>query len=155
MEAVNDLLMEDNLNLGENVRFEDPIDLEDIPFHNETDNSEAASTRHEAGTARAPKKRKLADNIDTNLCDLLGRMQNDTNNRLESIAHRIGYQCDLGQARKEVWALLNHIDELNKDDKFDAADVLIENPQKLEFFSSFPAADRPTYVRRLLNGKGV
>lgn len=83
------------------------------------------------GPSKLTRKRKQAENIDKTLCDLLTQMQRNTNARLESISHRIGYQTDLGHARREVWAMLDAIPELSLDETFDAADVLIGNPQKL------------------------
>lgn len=155
IEAVNDLICEDNLNMAENVHAEAASEPTEhtIPF--ETEDSEANSSRHDAGPSRLSRKRKQAENVDKTLCELLGQMQHDTNKRLESISHRIGYQCDLGQARKEVWAMLDEIPDLTMDDKFDAAEVLIENAQKLEFFSGLPPSARPVYLRRLLHGKGI
>lgn len=91
--------------------------------------------------------------MDKTLCELLGQMQRDTNHRLESISHHIGYQSDLGQARKEVWVLLEALPELSMYAKFDFSNILIDNPQKLEFFTSLPNPARHVYIRCLLNGK--
>lgn len=157
MDAVNDLIIEDNLNhveVGSEEVAADPAP-QPIPLTTDTEDSEASSKRHEAGTSKLSRKRKQADNIDKTLCELLTQMQRDTNSRLESISHRIGYQSDLGQARREVWAMLEVIPDLSLDAIFDAADVLIGNPQKLEFFSGLPVPVRPAYVRRLLDGKGT
>lgn len=155
MEAVNDLILEDNLNLHDVDHEEAAADPFEPPINVDTEDSEANSSRHDVGTSRLPRKRKQAENVDKTLRDLLTQMQLDTNSRLESISHRIGYQSDLGQARREVWAMLDAIPELSMEEVFDASDVLIENAQKLEFFSGLPSPARPAYVRRLLNGKGV
>lgn len=155
IEVVNDLIIEDGLNAAELGHDDVAADPVEQPIPTDTEDSEATSYRHAAGTSKLPRKRKQADSIDKTLCELLTQMQRDTNSRLESIAHRIGYQSDLGQARKEVWAMLETIPELSLDETFDAADILIGNPQKLEFFSGLPSPARPAYVWRLLNGKGV
>lgn len=155
MDVVNDFINENKLVDVEIPIEVDAVVLEDNPVSENNENSRVNSTRFEVGSTRPHKKMKVVDIFDKNLFDLLGKMHTNTNSRMYSTAHRIGYQTDLGKVWKEIWAMLDDFPGSEMDETFHVSDMLIQNPQKLEFLIGLPIHPRPAYVDRLLFGKSL
>ncbi|KAG6389220.1 hypothetical protein SASPL_150682 [Salvia splendens] len=85
----------------------------------------AANTH--APPAPAPKimmrKRKSCDD-DSALLNLLGNLHAETNARLDKLTARIGYEIDLGQARKEIFRHLGNIPELTESQRYDLCYII-------------------------------
>lgn len=60
---------------------------------------------------KTKRKRKSYDD-DSALLNLLGDLHAETNACLDKLTARIGYEIDLGQARKEIFRHLGNIPEL-------------------------------------------
>ncbi|XP_057778869.1 uncharacterized protein LOC130997546 [Salvia miltiorrhiza] len=84
---------------------------------------------------------------------LLREMMNNTGQRLETLANRVGYDFDIGKARKEVFEVLKAIPELSLDERFDVCELLAYKVERLEIFMGLPEDARPAYAKRLLEGR--
>lgn len=98
------------------------------------------------------KKRKASCGIEL-ICAVLTEMHRSTNAILDVLASRIGYDYDLGKARRGIFGKLSDIPGLTLDDKFDVGEMLADSDGRLEFFMSLPEDTRREYVRYLLNKK--
>ena len=110
--------------------------------------STGQSTQRTGSSIGTGKKRKNDDSID-GLVQMLAKMQEDTNVRLDCLSLRIGYEFDLSKARKEVYEVLGRL-PLTRDQKFDVGEVILEKVQRLDFFLGMPEEDRFAYAIRLL-----
>ncbi|KAL1547681.1 hypothetical protein AAHA92_16006 [Salvia divinorum] len=99
-------------------------------------------------------KRKRGEALE-NLVNLLGKMHDDTNARLECLSMRIGYEFDLSKARKEVYDLLGTIPGLTMMQKFDAGEIILEKVERFDFFMGLPECARLPYVMRALDKHGA
>ncbi|KAG6437012.1 hypothetical protein SASPL_101919 [Salvia splendens] len=95
------------------------------------------------------KKRKADLSID-DLIELLGKMNDATNARLEILSLRTGYEFDLSKARKEVFVELGRLPGLTREQKFDAWEIILEKVERLDFFLGLSDDDRITFVFRVL-----
>lgn len=102
--------------------------------------------------SKCQKKNKIDENMQT-MCELLGQIHRDTNERLEHLSTRIGYKADLGKARKEVFEIVKEIPGLSLDDQLIVGEMLAENEKRLEFFMGLPLAARATYVQKMIPPK--
>lgn len=100
-------------------------------------------------TETSSKKRKKHDALE-GLVDVIGKMHEATNARLEYLGTRIGYEFDLTKARKDVFELVGNINGINLAQVFDASDFILEKVQRLDFFMSLPEVARHAYVLRAL-----
>lgn len=155
MEVVHELIVKDNQNGPDDFHVDKSVDIEDEVEATETDNSVCNSTRRDNGPARILKRRKVNDDNDRELCELLGQMQRDTNDRLDTISHRIGHQADLRKERKEIFALLEDIPDLSLNERLDVCCILVDNPSRMELFTNLPEVARLTFVQRLMIGKDI
>ncbi|XP_042022975.1 uncharacterized protein LOC121770287 [Salvia splendens] len=111
--------------------------------------SSGNTNREKAARTGGGKKRKADHSID-GLVDMLGKMNDATNARLESLSLRIGYEFDLSNARKEVFAELGRLPGLTREQKFDAGEIILEKVERLDFFLGMPDDDRIAFVFRVL-----
>ncbi|KAG6400948.1 hypothetical protein SASPL_137793 [Salvia splendens] len=105
------------------------------------------STRN--GKKRNSKKRNSNDNVE-GLIEMLGKMHNYTNTRLDSLSLRIWYEFDLSKARKDVYHLLGHLLGLSRKQKFDIGEIILQKVKHLDFFLGMQDDDRVAYVFRTL-----
>ncbi|XP_042044750.1 uncharacterized protein LOC121790663 [Salvia splendens] len=108
-----------------------------------------SSAKDGAPQACNKKKRKSRDDFD-DLVQVISKMHESTNDRLEHLAKRIGYEFDLTKARQEVFELVGGIPGLTLGQIFDASDFILEKVEKLDFFMSLPPMAKQAYVYRAL-----
>ncbi|XP_047963444.1 uncharacterized protein LOC125207963 [Salvia hispanica] len=100
-------------------------------------------------TTNTSKKRKQRDALE-GLVEVIGKMHEATNTRLEYLATRIGYEFDLAKARKDVFELVGSINGLNLAQVFDASEFILAKVERMDFFMSLPHAAKHAYVYRAL-----
>lgn len=152
MDAVNELLQNHNLESAHNDKQDKFEGMADNVNNDIGEDSVCQSTKMKESSLPSKKKQKTTDKgYKHNVCELLKEIHRDTNARLESLASRIGYQADLGKARKEVFDLLEGIPGLSLNDKFFVCDFLADKVAYLEVFMGLPVSARPAYVMRIMN----
>lgn len=137
-------------------RFDDFLGPEQVPptYTNDVveDNS-AQSEQVAAATVAAPKKikrKRRGCEDDSGLVDLLGKLHAETNARLETLSARIGYEMDLGKARKEIFGHLGNIPQLTEAQRYDLCDIIGKENSRLEIFTGLPDVSKAGYVMRIL-----
>ena len=88
------------------------------------------------------------------LVQLLTKLHDDTNDRIQSLSLRIGYEFDLSAARKQVYEMLGKLPALSKAQKFDAGELILRKVDRLDFFLGIPQEDREDYVLHALERFG-
>lgn len=106
------------------------------------------SKKDESPKHRSRKRKERDDN--SRLCDVLEEMGRSTNARLDYLASRIGYECDLGKA-KDSFELLVNIPGLSLDERLDVCAHLIEKVERLEMFMGLPDEAKTRFVIRQLS----
>ncbi|KAL1543877.1 hypothetical protein AAHA92_20796 [Salvia divinorum] len=96
------------------------------------------------------RKRKAAsDNV--GLIEMFGRMQNDTNERLDKLTNRIGFEFEASsKARKEVVDILSVIPELTLLQQIDIAEIILDKVERFEHFMRLPERSCLTNVSSAL-----
>ncbi|KAG6384851.1 hypothetical protein SASPL_113449 [Salvia splendens] len=146
--------------------FEDFLGSDQVQpgYTNEVvDDNSAQSGQNVAANTNAPpapapkkmtRKRKSCDD-DSALLNLLSNLHAETNARLDKLTARIGYEIDLGQARKEIFRHLGNIPELTESQRYDLCDIIGKENSRLEIFTGLPDASKPGYVRRIIEKEGL
>ncbi|KAG6434005.1 hypothetical protein SASPL_105624 [Salvia splendens] len=136
--------------------FDDFIGYEQVHAtfgNNVVDDSSAHSGQNTNGPPPAPpkhkRKRKVSDD-ESGIVEMLGKMHSETNARLDTLAARIGYEMDLGKARKEIFRHLCDIPELTEIERYDLCDIIGKENSRLEIFTGLPDGLKPGYVKRVL-----
>ena len=96
-------------------------------------------------SGKANKKRGRGDAPD-GIVDVLTKMHEDTNTRLEYLSTRIGYEFDVTKARKELSVLISAIPELTLSQVFKASDAILAKGERLDYFMSLPEIAHHAYV---------
>ncbi|KAF7129580.1 hypothetical protein RHSIM_Rhsim10G0122700 [Rhododendron simsii] len=100
------------------------------------------------------KRKRVADGIAKGLSDMaeaFGTFFENSNTRMAEIGHRIGYAQDLSLQRKQVNAeLMDH--PLDWEQWLRAATLIVQEPQRVDLFFSFPKEDQVGWVALLLAG---
>ncbi|KAG6416145.1 hypothetical protein SASPL_123569 [Salvia splendens] len=131
-----------------------PVSLEDVvegdPFStSHTPDGQADSNRQGTPTNNDSKggggKGKAIEGIE-GLMNLLEKLHDNTNARLESLATRTGYESHLRKARKEAYELLGRLPGLTRDQKFDGGEIILVKLERLDFFLGMPEEDRLAYA---------
>ncbi|KAG6410976.1 hypothetical protein SASPL_129049 [Salvia splendens] len=94
---------------------------------------------------RGARKRKRGDALD-GLIDVLGKLHEDTNARLDRLSDRIGYEFDVTKARKEIFQMMGLIPGLTMSQVFIASDAILARVERLDYFMSLPEGARQPYV---------
>lgn len=151
MENVNEMIAEHEVLKGaaKGKAKENFIDLEDNLEPQTEQHSVCESAKEDITTTSSSRKRKAKDSID-NLREVLSSIHKDTNKRLQELAHALSYHSDVEKQRKEVYSILNDMENLTLDEKLRACDKLIMQTERLHFFMSLPEMARATYVHQLL-----
>lgn len=161
LDAVNDLYS--NEKQGSNGDDEDiNLSVEDISsndtlLHTSSDNPAAERSNQTSKDTRVPtpnKKKTMGDQVIDGLLDMLGKMHEDTSERLQNLTARIGYEYNLQKARKQVFAVLGRIPELTIKQRYEAGDVIVEKVERLDFFLGMPEDARLGYVEHALEKWG-
>ncbi|KAG6436498.1 hypothetical protein SASPL_101399 [Salvia splendens] len=136
--------------------FDDFIGYEQVHAtfgNNVVDDSSAHSGQNTNGPPPAPpkhkRKRKVSDD-ESGIVEMLGKMHSETNARLDTLAARIGYEMDLGKARKEIFRHLCDIPELTEIERYDLCDIIGKENSRLEIFTGLSDGSKPGYVKRVL-----
>ncbi|KAG6405281.1 hypothetical protein SASPL_132868 [Salvia splendens] len=117
------------------------------------DESTGQSIDHSLQTKKSGSKRN-ASSPPVGLIEMLGRMQDDTNDRLDKLTNRIGFEFDLSEARKEVIDILSGVPDLTLVQQIDASEIIIDKVERVELFMRLPETSRLTYVMRVLEKHG-
>ncbi|KAG6421990.1 hypothetical protein SASPL_118556 [Salvia splendens] len=126
---------------GEDVY--DGVGLNDrVPPDEQTDSVYSNAVDSER---RGARKRKRGDALD-GLIDVLGKLHEDTNARLDRLSDRIGYEFDVTKARKEVFQMMGLIPGLTLSQVFIASDAILARVERLDYFMSLPEGARQPYV---------
>ncbi|KAL1564214.1 hypothetical protein AAHA92_06587 [Salvia divinorum] len=141
MQAVNSLYsQEKQASTGEdednNLSFED-LSSNDPHLVDSPDSSVADRSHQTSKDTRGPTptlKKITGDQAIDGLLNMLGKMHEDTNARLQCLTLRIGYEYDLSKVRKEVFEVLGRILELTLKQRYEAGDIILEKVQRLDFF---------------------
>ena len=97
------------------------------------------------GTARVAKKRKRGASLD-GFADVMAKLHEGTNARLDHLATRIGYEFDVTKARKELFQMMSLIQGLTLAQVFIASDAILAKGERLDYFMSLPEGAREAYV---------
>ncbi|KAL0449385.1 UNVERIFIED_CONTAM: hypothetical protein Slati_1494900 [Sesamum latifolium] len=91
-------------------------------------------------------KRKM---VATDIYEKFEAFVNVTDHRLGDIANRFGIEAEESQARKQVWSVVDSINDLTIEDKCLVSRKLVNNKADLDLFLSMSAADKETFVKML------
>ncbi|KAL8544655.1 hypothetical protein ACS0TY_005041 [Phlomoides rotata] len=109
-------------------------------------------TKKDRVTTTSGKKQKSRSEIsESSVTAVFGEFFKSTGERLETIAQRIGYDKDIGTARKQVFGMLEGIQSLTLVDKLDVCEIIGAKIEWLEIFMGLPEDARPVYVHRVLD----
>ncbi|KAL1540521.1 hypothetical protein AAHA92_24864 [Salvia divinorum] len=156
MEALNGLYSAERQGTSDGGGLNAPTDdtsADDSMNVNSLHEAPADSTCQSAGGSESQSeaaRKSTGDPAMDVMLELIGKMHEDTNARLQCLSLRIGYEQDLCKAQKEVFELLGRIPELSLQQKFDAGDILLEKIERLNFFLGIPEGGRLAYVLHAL-----
>ncbi|KAG6424617.1 hypothetical protein SASPL_115035 [Salvia splendens] len=158
MDAVNNICSQENLGgLGEdnnyNAGLGDFFMPNQVPDHQSpiADSDGVFSDVNETITQKtSTKKRKAVGEMDDGLVEMLGKMHDATNDRLQCLASRIGYEFDLTKARKEVFDLVELVPGLSIRQQFAVCGFILDKVERLDFFMGLREAAKEEYVLMVL-----
>ncbi|KAK4427167.1 hypothetical protein Salat_1485600 [Sesamum alatum] len=114
------------------------MELQDMSegFGDDTENNSVCqpSSACDPTRKRKGKKRKSLDHNDP-VVKLLDTFCTNTDKRLGDIAKRIGYEYDVSDARKEVYAEVGKIAGLTMQQKLAISKQIVKNTEYLDLFS--------------------
>ncbi|KAG6405737.1 hypothetical protein SASPL_133331 [Salvia splendens] len=130
--------------------FDDFIGYEQVQATfgtNVVDDSSAHSGQNTNGPPQAPppkpkRKRKVSED-DTGIVEMLGKMHSETSARLDTLAAHIGYEMDLGKARKKIFRHLCDIPGLTEIERYDLCDIIGNETSRLDIFTGLPDSSKP------------
>ncbi|KAL8553359.1 hypothetical protein ACS0TY_001873 [Phlomoides rotata] len=124
------------------------------PTQAQEEQEENSASRKGKGVPRSrsanKKRRSVSDQSDPRLTKLFGEFCKNTGDRLETIASRIGYDHDLGVARKQIYKQLGNIDGLSIKDKLDVSKIIGGKVETLEIWTTLPDEARVVFVMDIL-----
>ena len=112
-------------------------------------------THHPIASSEKKKEKKRARAADTlvegltNFADKLCHVMEKADSRMEFIGSRMGYAHDLSAARKSLNAELLKL-PICPNHRFSAADLIMHDAQRIDFFFSLSDEDKLLYVNRLM-----
>ncbi|XP_057804060.1 uncharacterized protein LOC131019530 isoform X2 [Salvia miltiorrhiza] len=128
------------------------VNLEDVMENEVIEESASQCKRSEATTTNAKKKRKQRDELE-NVYGLLGEISRNAIERMKELTTHVGYEFDIGQARKTVFEHVSLIPGLTLEEIFDVTELLAYKVERLEIFMGLSPEARIAYAMRLLQGK--
>ncbi|KAL8458290.1 hypothetical protein ACS0TY_035967 [Phlomoides rotata] len=124
------------------------------PTQAQEEQEENSASRKGKGVPRSrsanKKRRFVSDQSDPGLTKLFGEFCKNTGDRLETIASRIGYDHDLGVARKQIYEQLGNIYGLSIKDKLDVSKIIGGKVETLEIWTTLPDEARVVFVMDIL-----
>ncbi|KAL8547144.1 hypothetical protein ACS0TY_006745 [Phlomoides rotata] len=97
-------------------------------------------------------KRKSGEAEITMLADRLGEFIQSSDTTFNNLANRFGNEHEAKAVRTSLNDIMNKVPGLKLHDKLNAADELVQNTARLEFFLSLPEEEQHEYVWMLLDG---
>ncbi|KAL8512146.1 hypothetical protein ACS0TY_018558 [Phlomoides rotata] len=91
-----------------------------------------------SGKKKKSKKRQIDESIGDRMVEMMGKFCEQTNENLQAIGKRIGYEVSLGEKRKKLFEVLGKLEVLTTDQQILVAKSLINNNKDLELFFSLP-----------------
>ncbi|KAL8534717.1 hypothetical protein ACS0TY_010668 [Phlomoides rotata] len=115
------------------------------------ENSASQKAKNTSRRRSSGKKRKTnSEQSEPELTKLFGEFCKSTGERLETIASRIGYDHDLGAARKQIYEQLGKIEGLSIKDKLHASKIIGGKVEMLEMWITLPDDARVVFVMEVL-----
>lgn len=102
---------------------------------------------------QSPKKRKMSDCSSDPFVTAINVFCDKLDARFEDIAKRIGFEYDISNARRELYAELGRLPGLQVRDKLTVAKFLVNKTGDLDLFFSLPEEDRVEMVKMILAGE--
>ncbi|KAG6390633.1 hypothetical protein SASPL_148371 [Salvia splendens] len=157
MDAVNNVCLQENLggfgvDNNYNVGFGDFFMPNEVPDQQSPNGDSDGSARETTTQNTSTKKRKAAaaGGMDDGLVDMLGKMHDATNDRLQCLASRIGYEFDRTKARKEVFDLVEVVSGLSIRQQFVVCGFILDKVERLDFFMGLRETVKEEYVLMVL-----
>ncbi|KAG6430217.1 hypothetical protein SASPL_108279 [Salvia splendens] len=157
MDALNNICLQENLrgfgvDNNYNVGFGDffmPNKVSDQQSPNGDSDGSARETTTQ-NTSAKKHKAAAARGMDDGLVDMLGKMHDATNDHLQCLASRIGYEFDLTKARKEVFDLVEVVSGLSIMQQFAVCGFILDKVERLDFFMGLRETVTEEYVLMVL-----
>ncbi|KAL8551135.1 hypothetical protein ACS0TY_000278 [Phlomoides rotata] len=117
----------------------------------EEENSVSQKAKNTSRQRSGGKKRKSNyEQSEPELTKLFGEFCKSTGERLEIIVSRIGYDHDLGAARKQIYEQLGKIERLSIKDKLHASKIIGGKVETLEMWTTLPDDARVVFIMEVL-----
>ncbi|KAL0410633.1 UNVERIFIED_CONTAM: hypothetical protein Slati_3653000 [Sesamum latifolium] len=110
--------------------------------------------RSETERVSSRKRKMVATDIGDKFDEKFEAFVNVTDCRLGDIANRFGIEAEESQARKQVWSVVDSINDLTIEDKCLVSRKIVNNKADLDLFLSMTAAGKETFVKMLAAGLG-
>ncbi|XP_047953514.1 uncharacterized protein LOC125199583 [Salvia hispanica] len=157
LEAVNNISIQQNLG-GFGASNDYSGSFGDFFMHNQVPDQQSpngesdsvySTPRETTSQKKSGKKRKAWSEMDS-LIEMLGKMHDATNDRLQCLANRIGYEFDLTKARKEVFDLVGVVPGLAIRQQFLVCGYILDKVERLDFFMGLREDAKKEYVLMVL-----
>ncbi|KAL1539984.1 hypothetical protein AAHA92_24404 [Salvia divinorum] len=138
-----------------NMNLDDLFTQEEIQESLQTENvveSSYKGVKSPAASSKSSRKRKAGAAMEA-ILEAMTKMNDDTNNRLDTLSARIGYDFDLSVKRTEISKLLQNIPGLDRKQKFLASDILVKEPERLDLFMGYEEDEKADYLMHILEEK--
>ncbi|KAG8377702.1 hypothetical protein BUALT_Bualt08G0060300 [Buddleja alternifolia] len=147
---------------NKDANLEQGKDVEDggdyVPIFNNSHfdkvESMSVSNANTSGSSKSDKrKRKLVDENDARFIDLMSSFCDKTDNRLEDISRRIGFEHDASISRKAIFEAIGEVTSLDMESMIMVSQLIVKNTKNMDLFFSLPNNGRKTMVKIILEGK--
>ncbi|XP_042059997.1 uncharacterized protein LOC121804499 [Salvia splendens] len=135
-----------------NVNLEDLYTQEEIQESLNPDTGCESSYKSHTTSNKPNRKRKAGSALES-ILEAMSKMNEDTNQRLDTLTTRIGYEFDLSAKRTEVSTLLRTVPGLDRKQKFLASDILVKEPERLDLFMGYDDDEKADYLMHILEEK--
>ncbi|KAL0434815.1 UNVERIFIED_CONTAM: hypothetical protein Sradi_0189400 [Sesamum radiatum] len=109
--------------------------------------------RSETEQVSSRKRKMVATDIDEKFDEKFQAFVNVTDRRLGDIANRFDIEAEESQARKQVWSVVDSINDLTMDHKCLVSRKIVNNKSDLDLFLSMSSTGKETFVKILAAGK--
>ncbi|KAG6426848.1 hypothetical protein SASPL_111083 [Salvia splendens] len=135
-----------------NINLEDLYTQEEIQESLNPDTGCESSYKSHTASNKPNRKRKAGSALES-ILEAMSKMNEDTNQRLDTLTTRIGYEFDLSAKRTEVSTLLRTVPGLDRKQKFLASDILVKEPERLDLFMGYDDDEKADYLMHILEEK--
>ncbi|KAG6434156.1 hypothetical protein SASPL_105778 [Salvia splendens] len=104
-------------------------------------------------TSNKPNRKRKAETELESILEVMSKMNEDTNQLLDTLTTCIGYEFDLSAKRTEVSTLLRTVPGLDREQKFIASDILVKEPERLDLFMGYDDDEKADYLMHILEEK--